>query len=54
MTGRRGRRRRKLLDEHVFEHFLYIYFVMFAGVGYGRFMALCFGFNLLTYIQNRW
>jgi len=31
-----------------------IVFLGFAGVSYGRFIAVRFGFNLLTYVQNRW
>ena len=29
-------------------------FLRFAGVSYGRFIAVRFGFNLSTYIQNIW
>jgi len=33
--------------------FIYL-FLKFAGVSYGRFIAVHFGFNLPMYIQNRW
>jgi len=29
-------------------------FVGFAGVSYERFIAVRFGFNLSTYVHNRW
>jgi len=29
-------------------------FLRFAGVSYGRFIAVRFGFNLSTFIQKRW
>jgi len=34
--------------------FLIYLFLRFAGVSYGRFIAVRFEFNLSTYIQNRW
>jgi hypothetical protein len=34
--------------------FLISVFLRFAGVSYGRFLALRFGFNMSTCIQNRW
>ena len=33
--------------------FLIYLFIRIAGVSYGRFIAVRFGFNLLTYSQNR-
>jgi len=34
--------------------FLIYLFLRFAGVSYGRFIAVRFGFDLSTYIQDRW
>ena len=34
--------------------FLIYLFLRFVGVSYGWFVAVRFGFNLSTYIQNRW
>jgi len=38
----------------VVEQFLIYLFLRIAGVSYGRFIAVLFGFNLSTYVQNRW
>ena len=38
----------------VAEHFFIYWFLRCAGVSYGRFVAVRFGFNLSTYVQNRW
>ena len=34
--------------------FLIYLFLRFAGVSYGQFIAIHFGFNLSTYVQNHW
>jgi len=34
--------------------FLIYLFLELAGVSYGRFIAVRFGFNLSTYVQKRW
>jgi len=34
--------------------FLIYVFLRFAGISYGWFIAIHFGFNLSTYIQNCW
>ena len=36
------------------ERFFIYLFIRIAGISYGRFMAVRFGFNLSTYIQNCW
>ena len=33
--------------------FIYL-FLRIAVISYGRFIAVRFGFNLSTYVQNRW
>jgi len=38
----------------VAQHFFIQLFIRIAGVSYGRFLAVRFGFSLSTYIQNRW
>ena len=39
---------------HCSQIFLIYLLLGFAGVSYGRLIALRFGFNLSTYVQKRW
>jgi len=40
--------------KHCSQTFLINLFLRFAGVSYGRFIAIRFEFDLSTYVQNRW
>ena len=42
------------MDQFCSRTFLIYLFLRFAGVSYGRFMVVRFGFNLSMYIRDRW
>jgi len=50
----RRRRQKAFLNIGCSQTFSIYLFLGFAGVSYGRFVAVCFWFNLSMYVQNRW